>query len=301
MGGEVGAFIFKNLDFDNPIALRDIKDWILSINIDKNNNVYFGAQYVDYLWVLKSGATKSEKIRGLPGQPKTSIESINFDSENNMYLGTENGLIKSIDKVNFILIKTKQNPNIPHSVNKDVLIDKNNNVYFGVFDVFDELSELYMLENGTQTPKKIFEKIKNSILWIDIDNKNTNFSPHVLVEETMKLNEFNNAFQTEQDCLKYIASLKKNKCIMCSWTSLNTSNLRRIRCLKCHQTFSILHGTIFYKSQTPLRFWFYLIFRWINTKHGITSTDVAKELGVTLKTAWRMGHEIRNRIAKQEH
>ncbi|WP_286642605.1 hypothetical protein [Spiroplasma ixodetis] len=117
----------------------------------------------------------------------------------------------------------------------------------------------------------------------------------------MKLNEFNNAFQTEQDCLKYIASLKKNKCIMCSWTSLNTSNLRRIRCLKCHQTFSILHGTIFYKSQTPLRFWFYLIFRWINTKHGITSTDVAKELGVTLKTAWRMGHEIRNRIAKQEH
>ncbi|WP_286641371.1 hypothetical protein [Spiroplasma ixodetis] len=73
----------------------------------------------------------------------------------------------------------------------------------------------------------------------------TDFSPHVLVEETMKLNEFNNAFQTEQDCLKYIASLKKNKCIMCSWTSLNTSNLRRIRCLKCHQTFSILHGTIF--------------------------------------------------------
>ncbi|WJG70035.1 transposase, Sixod1 group, IS1595 family [Spiroplasma ixodetis Y32] len=117
----------------------------------------------------------------------------------------------------------------------------------------------------------------------------------------MKLNEFNNAFQTEQDCLKYIASLKKNKCIMCSWTSLNTSNLRRIRCLKCHQTFSILHGTIFYKLQTPLRFWFYLIFRWINIKHGITSTDVAKELGVTLKTASRMGHEIRNRIAKQEH
>ncbi|WP_286640754.1 hypothetical protein [Spiroplasma ixodetis] len=68
----------------------------------------------------------------------------------------------------------------------------------------------------------------------------------------MKLNEFNNAFQTEQDCLKYIASFKKNKCIMCSWTSLNTSNLRRIRCLKCHQTFSILHGTIFFTSHKHL-------------------------------------------------
>ncbi len=116
----------------------------------------------------------------------------------------------------------------------------------------------------------------------------------------MKLNEFNNTFQTEQDCLKYIVSLKENKCIRCYWTNLNTSDLRRIRCLKCHQTFSILHGTIFYKSQIPLKSWFYLIFRWINTKHGIPSTDVAKELGVTLKTAWRMGHKIRTCIAKQE-
>ncbi|WP_353307257.1 hypothetical protein [Spiroplasma ixodetis] len=37
--------------------------------------------------------------------------------------------------------------------------------------------------------------------------------------------------------------------------------------MKCHQTFSILHDTIFHKSQTPLTSWFYLIFRWINTKH----------------------------------
>ncbi|BDT02561.1 IS1595 family transposase [Spiroplasma ixodetis] len=116
----------------------------------------------------------------------------------------------------------------------------------------------------------------------------------------MKLNEFNNTFQTEKQCLAYIASLKQIKCSRCSSFNLNTSNLRRMRCLKCHQTFSILTGTIFSKSQTPLISWFYLIFRWINTKHGIPSTDVAKELGVTLKTAWRMGHKIRSAIAKQK-
>ncbi|WP_252319161.1 hypothetical protein [Spiroplasma endosymbiont of Lariophagus distinguendus] len=32
----------------------------------------------------------------------------------------------------------------------------------------------------------------------------------------------------------------------------------------------------------------------------IPSTDVAKRIGVTLKTAWRMGHKIRTCIAKQE-
>ncbi|WP_339041099.1 IS1595 family transposase [Spiroplasma endosymbiont of Apeira syringaria] len=116
----------------------------------------------------------------------------------------------------------------------------------------------------------------------------------------MKLNEFNNAFQTEQQCLAYIANLKENKCIRCFSFNLNTSDLKRMRCLKCNQTFSILTGTIFSRSQTSLTSWFYLIFRWINTKHGIPSTDIAKELGVTLKTAWRMTHKIRTRIAKQK-
>ncbi len=133
-----------------------------------------------------------------------------------------------------------------------------------------------------------------------ITNIFSDFSPHVLVEGIMKLNEFKNAFQTEQQCLAYIANLKENKCIRCFSFNLNTSDLKRMRCLKCNQTFSILTGTIFSRSQTSLTSWFYLIFRWINTKHGIPSTDIAKELGVTLKTAWRMTHKIRTRIAKQK-
>ncbi|WP_339041854.1 hypothetical protein [Spiroplasma endosymbiont of Apeira syringaria] len=71
----------------------------------------------------------------------------------------------------------------------------------------------------------------------------------------MKLNEFNNAFQNEQQCLAYIANLKENKCIRCFSFNLNTSDLKRMRCLKCNQTFSILTGTIFSRSQTSLTSW----------------------------------------------
>ncbi|WP_375318028.1 Vmc-like lipoprotein signal peptide domain-containing protein [Spiroplasma endosymbiont of Virgichneumon dumeticola] len=86
-----------------------------------------------------------------------------------------------------------------------------------------------------------------------VDGKTkSDFSPHVLVEETMKLNEFNNTFQTEKQCLAYIASLKQSKCIRCSSFNLNTSNLRKMRCLKCHQTFSILTGTIYFHSHKHL-------------------------------------------------
>ncbi|WP_375317706.1 hypothetical protein [Spiroplasma endosymbiont of Virgichneumon dumeticola] len=162
--------------------------------------------------------------------------------------------------------------------------------------IVDELCNFALVLSDQLMKKVVFQ----SKLMENGFNYLSDFSPHVLVEETMKLNEFNNTFQTEKQCLAYIASLKQSKCIRCSSFNLNTSNLRKMRCLKCHQTFSILTGTIFSKSQTPLISWFYLIFRWINTKHGIPSTDVAKELGVTLKTAWRMGHKIRSAIAKQE-
>ncbi len=118
--------------------------------------------------------------------------------------------------------------------------------------------------------------LTSKICYSNIINNFSDFSPHVLVEGIMKLNEFNNAFQTEQQCLAYIANLKENKCIRCFSFNLNTSDLKRMRCLKCNQTFSILTGTIFSRSQTSLTSWFYLIFRWINTKHGIPSTDIAK-------------------------
>ncbi|WP_281748203.1 IS1595 family transposase [Spiroplasma ixodetis] len=157
-----------------------------------------------------------------------------------------------------------------------------------------------VIRDSFKVYREIFRTIRTYHKVVNAINNPTDFSPHVLVEGIMKLNEFNNAFQTEQQCLAYIANLKENKCIRCFNFNLNTSDLKRMRCLKCNQTFSILTGTIFSRSQTSLTSWFYLIFRWINTKHGIPSTDIAKELGVTLKTAWRMTHKIRTRIAKQK-
>ncbi|WP_375317022.1 hypothetical protein [Spiroplasma endosymbiont of Virgichneumon dumeticola] len=67
----------------------------------------------------------------------------------------------------------------------------------------------------------------------------------------MKLNEFNNTFQTEKQCLAYIASLKQSKCIRCSSFNLNTSNLRKMRCLKCHQN-SVFSRALYFQSHKHL-------------------------------------------------
>jgi transposase-like protein len=57
-------------------------------------------------------------------------------------------------------------------------------------------------------------------------------------------------------------------------------------------------GTIFHKSDTPLRSWFHAIFLMSSTKTGISAKQLQRELGVTYKTAWRMFKQIRKLMAE---
>ena len=49
-------------------------------------------------------------------------------------------------------------------------------------------------------------------------------------------------------------------------------------------------GSIFEKSRTPLQLWFYAIFLFTTSKHGVSGKELQRQLGVTYKTAWRMAH-----------
>ncbi len=55
-------------------------------------------------------------------------------------------------------------------------------------------------------------------------------------------------------------------------------------------------GTIFHKSSTPLRLWFYAVFLVAQTRCGISAKQLERELGVTYKTAWRMFNKIRSML-----
>jgi transposase-like protein len=57
-------------------------------------------------------------------------------------------------------------------------------------------------------------------------------------------------------------------------------------------------GTPFENTRTPLQMWFYAIYLFTTTKHGVPAKELQRQLGVTYKTAWRMGHEIRKYMAK---
>jgi transposase-like protein len=71
------------------------------------------------------------------------------------------------------------------------------------------------------------------------------------------------------------------------------------KCYVCRKRFSIKVGTIFEDSKVELRKWMMAI--WLITSHkkGIASTQLAKDIGVTQKTAWFMTHRLRHAIRTQ--
>jgi transposase len=67
-------------------------------------------------------------------------------------------------------------------------------------------------------------------------------------------------------------------------------------CEACGFQFYPLAGTIFHKSSTSLRLWFYAIHLMTSTRCGVSAKHLERELGVTYKTAWRMFNLIRNKL-----
>lgn len=65
------------------------------------------------------------------------------------------------------------------------------------------------------------------------------------------------------------------------------------KCYACRSQFRVTVGTIFEKSHVPLHIWLQAFFLMAGSKKGISSNQLHRTLGVTLKTAWFMSHRIR--------
>ena len=65
------------------------------------------------------------------------------------------------------------------------------------------------------------------------------------------------------------------------------------RCRDCKHYFSVKTGTLMAQSPLPVRLWIWALFIDMSHPKGVSSLQLARDLGVTQKTAWFMQHRIR--------
>ena len=65
------------------------------------------------------------------------------------------------------------------------------------------------------------------------------------------------------------------------------------KCYQCRKPFRVTVGTVFEFSHVPLRLWLQAVHLLASSKKGISSNQLHRTLGVTLKTAWFMSHRVR--------
>ena len=116
--------------------------------------------------------------------------------------------------------------------------------------------------------------------------------------------EFLDYFKTEEICTSFFEKMRFQNgeyCPHCGHVIIyHFKNGKRFRCANCKQDFTIKTGTIFGDSKLSLKKWFIAIYLLTTAKKGISSVQLAKQVGVTQKTAWFMDHRIREALKQNK-
>ena len=65
------------------------------------------------------------------------------------------------------------------------------------------------------------------------------------------------------------------------------------RCRDCRKHFSVRTGSAMHSSKLPVKKWLYAMYLMSVSKKGLSSLQLARELGIAQEAAWRLGHKIR--------
>ena len=139
---------------------------------------------------------------------------------------------------------------------------------------------------------------------MNIDGSNGKVKQHIKKELRYSMRDFNNEFPNDSACLDYIAAQRLPEGIgMCPACKVErkhhrVGNRTAYACDHCGHHFYPLAGTIFEKSSTSLKTWFYAMYLMGSTRCGISAKQVQRETGVTYKTAWRMFNQIRTLLSE---
>ncbi|MDF1656597.1 MAG: IS1595 family transposase [Verrucomicrobiales bacterium] len=123
------------------------------------------------------------------------------------------------------------------------------------------------------------------------------------MKDEINVFEFLQQFPDEDACESYIVKKRWPTGISCphckNHNIYRLENQKRFKCGGCRKQFSCRTNSVLAESKVKLQKWMMAV--WILTSHrkGISSVQLSKTLGVTQKTAWFLGHRIREAISQR--
>ena len=118
--------------------------------------------------------------------------------------------------------------------------------------------------------------------------------------------EFFQRFPNDDACLAHIMEVRfggaRFECSACGKKSTHhkLATRRTYVCAACGHHVNPTAGTILHDTRTPLVSWFYAMYLFCTTRHGVSGKELQRQLGVTYKTAYRIGQQIRDLMAKTQ-
>ena len=116
--------------------------------------------------------------------------------------------------------------------------------------------------------------------------------------KTLTIQDFFKRFPDDAACLDHLMKVRFGefqKCTKCGKEG-SFARAHQTSCLCCPcaaTTFIRWSARLLLTASTPLQKWFYAMYLFTTTRNGVPAKELQRQLGVTYKTAWRIGHELR--------
>ena len=116
--------------------------------------------------------------------------------------------------------------------------------------------------------------------------------------------EFLEKFHTEEACIQHIMKKKWPNGFVCSRCGHNMyyrlKTVRNLQCKQCSKQVSITANTVFHKTRTPFRAWFYAIWMIARDKKSISARQLEEQFSMNCEAAWTMLQKIRSSLEEKK-